>query len=227
MKNKYVYIYRDPQTDEPFWIGIGENQRAWGFTMPSVIEQCMDRAPDISKHMKAMLARGEMPVIQFLKTGISKDEAKQIRAGVLAQYGLKSDGGWFLNSMKCVHGWDGVARMLREFDIIEAKRDRDRKHHCVYMVRDPETREPVYVGSGTPDRPYHHLRPCYWLKPKNDSFKEFYSWFGHFMRNGVQPIIEVLKEGLTKNESLYFERTLINQYGKRSVGGSLFNKQTY
>jgi hypothetical protein len=71
--------------------------------------------------------------------------------------------------------------------------DSDPANYRVYVVRDPETGEPIYVGKTTQE-----------LRARQQQ---------HNREKGVQWDLEAVKTGLTKNEAKYWEQKLFEQYG--------------
>lgn len=73
----YVYLYSDPETGEPIYIGKGRGQRAFA------------HLDDISKPRLAELRKlGKRPRIELLKWGLTDEEAHIVEATAIDLYGL-------------------------------------------------------------------------------------------------------------------------------------------
>ena len=90
-----------------------------------------------------------------------------------------------------------------------------------YIYRDPrptKMRQPVYVGKGQGRRAWQH-----WEKRRyhNTAFNNFLTLL---RREGLEPIIEIVQDGLEEAEAFFEEIRLIALYGRRDLKtGSLFN----
>jgi hypothetical protein len=78
----YVYLYRDPDTGDIFYVGRGQGNRAF------------DHLKDAGETRKAEVIRrlafsGKSPVIEILRSRMSKNEAKLVEAAVIDLLGLK------------------------------------------------------------------------------------------------------------------------------------------
>lgn len=89
----------------------------------------------------------------------------------------------------------------------------------VYQYRRPwGDREPCYIGKGKGDRWRYHER----LGVRHPN-KAFAAIFIEAQRHGAALIREKLREGLTEDEALDIERSLISQLGLAAEGGPLVN----
>lgn len=91
----------------------------------------------------------------------------------------------------------------------------------VYIYRDPrltKNKQPVYVGKGTGDRAWYH-----WTKRVRHN-KGFGAFLALLRREKLEPIVEIVKDGLDEAEAFYEEMHLIALFGRRDLGtGTLFN----
>jgi hypothetical protein len=72
----------------------------------------------------------------------------------------------------------------------------------VYLYIDPRTHKPFYIGKGQGNRVFHHLnddRECDKVKVINE-----------IRKSGQEPILEILKYGLTDEQALLVESTAID-----------------
>ena len=221
---KYVFTYKDPETLKPFYIGMGEGQRAWGFTMPSVLKQNETDMPKLVDKIRDLEKRNLKPIIEFLVQNVSAQDAREIRSGILAEYGIVSEGGMFTNQSKYDYAYERNYR-LEDFKSVPAVRDKTAKFHNVYFIRCPKTNMVRYVGSGKQERAYHHLRPCWWKHPERSKmYPELYSWIRNTIERGAKPVIEIVHSKLTKDKAMEIESKYISKYQLTRLGGSLFNK---
>jgi hypothetical protein len=90
-----------------------------------------------------------------------------------------------------------------------------------YVYKDPRPTkfcQPVYVGKGQGRRAWAH-----WEKQVKHN-PGFGSFLALLRREGLEPIIEVMKDGLDEAEAFYEEIRLIAVYGRRDLKtGTLFN----
>ena len=91
----------------------------------------------------------------------------------------------------------------------------------VYVYKDPrptKNQQVVYVGKGMGDRAWYH-----WNKRIKHN-KGFGAFLALLRREKLEPIIEIVKDGLDEAEAFYEEMALIALYGRRDLKtGTLFN----
>ncbi|MEI6606718.1 MAG: hypothetical protein WCP35_15525 [Verrucomicrobiota bacterium] len=78
--------------------------------------------------------------------------------------------------------------------------------YYVYLLLDPDTRQPFYIGKGKGDRIFHHLKD-------QSSKSEKVQKIDDLRKLGKEPILEILKWGLNEHESLLVESTAIDLLG--------------
>lgn len=96
----------------------------------------------------------------------------------------------------------------------------------VYMLKDPDTHLPFYIGKGKKYRDRAHLKPSLWKDPQSTSNPFLYYKIQSIIRSGKEPIVERIHENITENEAYTLEEAYISQYGTRFSGeknGILFN----
>lgn len=94
------------------------------------------------------------------------------------------------------------------------------KKFYVYTYSYPDE-TPFYVGKGTGSRKRIHLRDA---KAGRNNKKWAVRVVAKLLRNGQEPIITVVKDGLTSQEALQLEVEFIRQYGRKDIGtGILVN----
>ena len=76
----------------------------------------------------------------------------------------------------------------------------------------------IYVGMGKPNRPFHHLKACFWARRS-----PFYNKLRKLLQSDVEVGVEVLWETECRKEAADKEKEFISLYRLRSEGGSLWN----
>lgn len=93
------------------------------------------------------------------------------------------------------------------------------KKFYVYVYVDPVTDTPFYIGKGTKNRAWDHLRDSrypYMNDPKHCKIRSMYE-------SGVVPKVIIAYKNLTEEEAFQKESSLISHYGRRDHGGVLLN----
>lgn len=91
---------------------------------------------------------------------------------------------------------------------------KERLGFYVYLLLDPETRMPFYIGKGKGDRIFHHLKD-------QNAESEKVQRIDELRKLGKEPILDILKWGLSEDEALLVESTAIDLLGI----GALTNNQ--
>jgi hypothetical protein len=78
--------------------------------------------------------------------------------------------------------------------------------------------EVIYVGMGKPERAYHHLKACFWERRS-----PFYNKLRKLIRENADISVEVVWETSTRRAAADKEIELIEIYGRRGGGGTLWN----
>jgi hypothetical protein len=88
----YVYMYIDPDTRKPFYIGKGQRARAWSFTGHNHNKWVISKINNIIK-------RGykSKDFVVLLEENLTEEEAFQQESILIEQYGKKIDGGMLFN----------------------------------------------------------------------------------------------------------------------------------
>jgi hypothetical protein len=76
----------------------------------------------------------------------------------------------------------------------------------------------VYVGMGKPGRSEYHLKACLWGQKQ-----PFYNKLRKLLRLDEPVDVEILWEGFSRDEAAKKECEFIELYGRRHVGGTLWN----
>jgi hypothetical protein len=98
----------------------------------------------------------------------------------------------------------------------------------VYLLIDPITDEPFYVGKGHDHRDVSHLKPSMWKDPFATNNPFLYHKIKSLMESGNRPIIQRIHENITEKMAYELEHEYIMKWGRRFVdGGMLFNISEY
>ena len=90
------------------------------------------------------------------------------------------------------------------------------KTYYVYQYKDPTTHLPFYVGKGTNQRMFFHLKETY------ENTSNVFKW-AHIqgLRNkGLEPVIEVIADNLSEVDAYTLEEALIKKYGRKGLDPS-------
>jgi len=90
---------------------------------------------------------------------------------------------------------------------------KERLGFYVYLLLDPETRMPFYIGKGKGDRIFHHLKD-------QNAESEKVQKIDELRKLGKEPILEILKWGLNEEEALLVESTAIDLLGIEALTNS-------
>lgn len=84
--NYYVYIYRDPLDDTPFYVGKGCEDR-----YKKHLYEKKETTENLRKYSKIqkILCNKQSPIIEFFRTNLTEDEAYKIEERLIAFYGRK------------------------------------------------------------------------------------------------------------------------------------------
>ena len=128
----YVYIYYDPDTKVPFYVGKGKNKR--------YIEHLKEK-PKSGGHcnyskiakIQSILKEGKFPIIQFILSKVSEKEAYEIEQKLIKEIGtIKKGTGPLLN--RVTEGWTkeyeyGQEETYKKISIAQKKIGAEGKHH--------------------------------------------------------------------------------------------------
>lgn len=91
----------------------------------------------------------------------------------------------------------------------------------VYMLIDPRTHEPFYIGKGSGDRVSFHIRESNHSQTSNPLKTNVIK---RIQDLGLQVGTKIVQESMAETEAFNLERALIAQYGRRNMGtGCLTN----
>lgn len=91
----------------------------------------------------------------------------------------------------------------------------------VYCLFDPRNQLPFYVGMGRGKRCFSHLKET---KDNTQNIRKYYK-IQSIREDGFEPIVEIIKSNLSKQEACDFEKELISRYGRKDIdeNGILMN----
>jgi hypothetical protein len=93
----------------------------------------------------------------------------------------------------------------------------------VYVLKCPKSFEVKYVGEGSEARPYSHVRLV--RNGRTTASPRLTKWINRLIDEDLEPVVEIVKSGLTKEKAVALESRLINKYGRSHLdeGGTLLN----
>lgn len=91
----------------------------------------------------------------------------------------------------------------------------------VYKYIDPVSNLPFYIGKGTGKRMFKHLSETF----NNTENRKKYAYIKGLRNKGLEPVVEIIKDGLSEQQAYDIEKELIIKYGRRDIdnGGILTN----
>lgn len=95
-------------------------------------------------------------------------------------------------------------------------------HYYVYILKDPATGLPFYVGKGSGNRCHHHTSAVKAGRSSENPYKD--SVIKQILETGVDPVVEIYKSDLNEGDAYTIEQQLVTHYGRRSINtGPLTN----
>lgn len=82
--------------------------------------------------------------------------------------------------------------------------------YYVYSYTDPRTNEVFYIGKGSGDRCYRHLKET----TENTDNVRKHKRICQIVSDGLRPVITIIKDGLCENSAYEMEERLIRHYGR-------------
>lgn len=122
MTNYYTYLYRNPETQEPFYVGMGKRNRKFDH-----LKEAKTRPePTAGEHklntIRKILANGKEPIIEIVKDNITREEAVELEIQLIARYGRKDNGTGILTNQ--TDGGDGTRGWSQEAKLVVSERNR-------------------------------------------------------------------------------------------------------
>lgn len=87
------------------------------------------------------------------------------------------------------------------------------KKYYVYQYVDPQTNLPFYIGKGTKNRMYIHLKETY----ETTENKLKYAYIQGLKNKGIVPIIEKISDNMSEADAYTMETSLIARYGRIGI----------
>lgn len=91
----YVYLYKDPETHEPFYVGKGkwDNKRHMDHLYEAERYEITKKTSNRIKTFKilSLMKRGLFPVIEIVKKDLTDEEAYDLECQLIRKYGKKID----------------------------------------------------------------------------------------------------------------------------------------
>lgn len=108
----YVYVYRNPCTNIPFYVGLGKGNR-WRSHINEAVKY-KKRNPQKEKMIRDIIKTGRMPVVEFVFHDIGRDAACREEIRLIEKYKRTVDGGSLTNVTLGGDGGLGVRRTKPE-----------------------------------------------------------------------------------------------------------------
>lgn len=94
-KSYYVYIYLDPFTELPFYIGKGKNGRLY----EHLTEKCLKNTTKFYNKLNSILSTGHNPIVYKIQENLTNYEALNLEHFFIEHFGIKTrEGGLLYNS---------------------------------------------------------------------------------------------------------------------------------
>ena len=81
--NYYVYVYSDPDTHKPFYVGKGKGNRVFNHLTD-------DNDSEKVAYIQGLLAKGKEPVIEILVHGVDEETAFKVEAAAIDLIGIEN-----------------------------------------------------------------------------------------------------------------------------------------
>lgn len=112
----YVYIYSDPQTKIPFYIGKGKGNRCFDHLF-------QEDGSDKTNKIKEIQGRGEDPVIEILVHGVDEETALKVEAAAIDLIGIENLTNIQKGHHSALYGRIDVDDLCRRFNREEILKD--------------------------------------------------------------------------------------------------------
>ena len=97
--------------------------------------------------------------------------------------------------------------------------------YYVYIYKNPITFDPFYVGKGCGNRAYSHLEKAKNIR-KGSRESLCIVECRRLLKDGFEPIIEIIINNLTESEALIIERQFISSFGRRNNNTGILTNMT-
>lgn len=94
----YVYHLVDPNTNQPFYVGMGKGNRAYQHLQPYILAE--NANPIKCNKIRKLIAEGTPPTISIIIDKLSKTKAEEIEVKEISLYGRKVDGSGILTNVR-------------------------------------------------------------------------------------------------------------------------------
>lgn len=151
----YVYVYTDPDTHRPFYIGKGTGHRVWQhmhFGKPRNEKQRM---------LQELFAEHRNPIVEIVQWGLTSREAERAEAALIEYFGLKH-----LSNEQTGRGTEKINAEFLEYILHDAKLEQYRYGTEVAIIKVGEGYRP-----GMSRFELYDLVRGPWLAPNSEDIK--------------------------------------------------------
>lgn len=199
----YVYMYSDPDSGKPFYVGKGKGNRAF--------QDINDAKSEKAKLIKDIKNRGKSPTIELLRYGLTEAQASLLEASIIDLIGLTN----LSNKVRGEHsrsfGRTSVEDIILE---LSAKRIEILKEHKIICI----TINKLYRSGISKEELYECTRGIWKVGEKRNKVKYAFSLFRGIVRE-VYEIDKWHKAGT--QEYKYRDSTNFKQSGRWEFEGRI------
>jgi hypothetical protein len=139
----YVYVYRHPTTNIPFYVGMGKKDRYLSHLKEAIKHPTPVRSQGKLNTIRKIIREGSQPVIQLIDTKLSKEDAIELEIFLIELIGRKDlKNGSLTNLTSGGDGYSGWSDFHRE--------EQSNRMKTTIAVKNPVTGEKFRVSDNDP-----------------------------------------------------------------------------
>lgn len=105
MNNYYTYLYRHPDTLEPFYVGMGKGRRRFAHLKEAKLNPIPESGQHKLNAIRKLLQEGKDPLIEIVQNNLSREQAAALEIELISTYGRRDLGTGVLTNQ--TDGGDG------------------------------------------------------------------------------------------------------------------------